>query len=587
MMHLIQHTNIDFMKLFPICAVISVSIIAGGLILAGLRGQGLFDIDFTGGVSVQVAFREPQQADAVREALAHLPDVAINDVRFQNEAEGKRFDINTSEQDLAKVRTELTTVFGAKLETNSVKLGKVTLITAGDVPADATGPAIKAPAAPAKPPATAPETSALKPPAAKPAEKAAAKPAEKPAEKPAAKPVEKPAAKPAEKPAAKPTDGKSSRTPLPGNHELALADDLPWLLAQATDAKPAADKASAKPASAKPASEKPAEKPAAKPAEKAAEKPAEKPAAKPAEKPAAETTPAPTAETIVGAFVGGARGELTFTHPVNHQSVVDLLVEALKATGQSTDTATFEASNPEFAEGSSKAFEVWEVKLQLPPEQAEKVLATLQKQVQASPFFPAANRIGAAVAGNTRVQAIYAIIASWFLIIAYLWIRFQRVAFGLAAVIALIHDVLVMLGGVAASYWLAQIPGVSHYLLIDQFKVNLPLVAAFLTIIGYSVNDTIVVFDRIREVRGKDPSLTRKMVNDSTNQTLSRTLLTSLTVMIVVFIMYVLGGQALRGFSFALIVGVLTGTFSSIYVAAPILLWLIGKPGPDATKRFG
>ncbi len=137
--------------------------------------------------------------------------------------------------------------------------------------------------------------------------------------------------------------------------------------------------------------------------------------------------------------------------------------------------------------------------------------------------------------------------ASWCLIILYLWIRFQRVAFGVAAVIALIHDVLVMLGAVALSYYIAPFFG---FLLVEPFKINLPMVAAFLTIIGYSVNDTIVVFDRIREVRGKDPNLTRKMVNDSTNQTLSRTLLTSFTVFLVVVILYLFGGGALHGFAY-------------------------------------
>ena len=164
--------------------------------------------------------------------------------------------------------------------------------------------------------------------------------------------------------------------------------------------------------------------------------------------------------------------------------------------------------------------------------------------------------------------------ASWICIIIYLWVRFQGVAFGLAAVIALIHDVLVMLGAIALSIYIAPFLG---FLMVEPFKINLPIVAAFLTIIGYSVNDTIVVFDRIREVRGKDPSLTRKMVNDSTNQTLSRTLLTSFTVLLVVVVLYFFGGDAIHGFAFALVVGVLTGTYSSVYVAAPILLWLVGK----------
>ena len=124
-------------------------------------------------------------------------------------------------------------------------------------------------------------------------------------------------------------------------------------------------------------------------------------------------------------------------------------------------------------------------------------------------------------------------------------------------------------------------------LLIEPFKINLTIVAAFLTIVGYSVNDTIVVFDRIREVRGKDPNLTRKMVNDSTNQTLSRTLLTSLTVLLVVVVLVHFRRQAMHGLAFALIVGVVTGTYSSIYVAAPILLWLVANPprgGADGTR---
>ena len=143
----------------------------------------------------------------------------------------------------------------------------------------------------------------------------------------------------------------------------------------------------------------------------------------------------------------------------------------------------------------------------------------------------------AAVAGNTRLLAIYALVASWMCIIIYLWVRFQGVAFGLAAVVALVHDVFVMLGAIAISIYVAPFLG---FLMIEPFKINLPIVAAFLTIIGYSVNDTIVVFDRIREVRGKDPNLTRKMVNDSTNQTLSRTLLTSFTVLLVVVVLVLL-----------------------------------------------
>ena len=112
------------------------------------------------------------------------------------------------------------------------------------------------------------------------------------------------------------------------------------------------------------------------------------------------------------------------------------------------------------------------------------------------------------------------------------------------------------------------------FILITEFKIGLPVLAAFLTIIGYSLNDTIVVFDRIREVRGKDPRLTEGMINTSINQTLSRTLLTSLTTLLVVVILYIFGGQGIHGFAFALVVGVTVGTYSSIFVASPALFWM-------------
>ena len=228
-------------------------------------------------------------------------------------------------------------------------------------------------------------------------------------------------------------------------------------------------------------------------------------------------------------------------------------------------------TNPDYVEGD-KPYAAWNLRIKLPPAKAAKVVDELQRQVKESPYFPSASAIGSAVASGTQMQAIYALVASWTLIIIYLWVRFQGAAFGVAAVIALIHDVFVMLGGIAFSYYIAPYLG---FLMIDPFKINLAIVAAFLTIIGYSVNDTIVVFDRIREVRGKDPRMTRQMVNDSTNQTLSRTLLTLFTVLLVVVILYIAGGKEIHGFAFALIIGVLTGTYSSIYVAAPILLWMI------------
>jgi len=274
------------------------------------------------------------------------------------------------------------------------------------------------------------------------------------------------------------------------------------------------------------------------------------------------------------AFVGGSQTVLTLKTAMNAKAVEDQITVAVEASKVSSDTVPFRVSNAEYIEGETKAYRHWTVTMQLPPEKAKIVLSAMEQHLEDSPIFPASSTIGGTVAGKTRQLAVLALVASWGCMIIYLWVRFQGVAFGVAAVVALIHDVFVMLGAIAVSIYVAPYLG---FLMIDPFKINLPIVAAFLTIIGFSVNDTIVIFDRIREVRGKDPDLTKKMVNNSTNQTLSRTLLTSFTVLLVVVVLYLFGGEAVHGFAFALIVGVATGTYSSIYVASPILLWMIGK----------
>jgi SecD/SecF fusion protein len=198
-------------------------------------------------------------------------------------------------------------------------------------------------------------------------------------------------------------------------------------------------------------------------------------------------------------------------------------------------------------------------------------------------LFERLTNFGGTVAGETRTLALMATVASWVIIIAYLWWRFHSFTYGLAAVLAVVHDVLITLGAIAVSYWLAKIPAVSTVLQIDQFKIDLPIVAAFLTLIGFSVNDTIVIFDRIREIKGKTPHLTHKMVNDAINQTLSRTILTSFTAWLVVVILYFFGGEGLHGFAFALVVGFLSGTYSTVYIATPILIdWVATKAEPPS-----
>ncbi|MFP4053424.1 MAG: protein translocase subunit SecD [Phycisphaerae bacterium] len=195
----------------------------------------------------------------------------------------------------------------------------------------------------------------------------------------------------------------------------------------------------------------------------------------------------------------------------------------------------------------------------------------------------------AAIAAQASQKALIAIILSWLAIVLYLWLRFGSARWGLAAVICLVHDVLIVLGLVAASAYVYNAFG--EVLGIQAFKVDLAMVAALLTVIGYSVNDTIVVFDRIRENRGKLTTISPQVLNASINQTLARTLLTSTTTLIVVLVMYIFGGAGIRPFSFALLMGVLFGTYSSIAIASPLLMGfkkaLVAKmqPQPHTTEE--
>lgn len=223
---------------------------------------------------------------------------------------------------------------------------------------------------------------------------------------------------------------------------------------------------------------------------------------------------------------------------------------------------------------SSLPFSVWTIELPVDESAANMVMAEVKSKMDSDPVWISSSMVGSRVADDMIRRAFGALFASLLCIIGYIWFRFQRVIYGLAAVAALLHDVLVTLGAIAISAWLA---GALGFLLIDPFKISLTVVAALLTIIGYSLNDTIVVFDRIRETKGKAPRLTGEMINVSINQTLSRTLLTSVTTLIVVLLLYFFGGEGIHAFAFALVVGVLVGTYSSIFVASPILLMLLEK----------
>lgn len=177
--------------------------------------------------------------------------------------------------------------------------------------------------------------------------------------------------------------------------------------------------------------------------------------------------------------------------------------------------------------------------------------------------------IGPRFADDLKRGAIESIIYAIILIFIYIFIRFRNWTFSAGAVLALIHDVTITLG-----IFTILTDWVNFSLQIDQ-----TIIAAFLTIVGYSLNDTVVVFDRIRE-----NSIVHKgmdfipMVNKSLNDTLSRTVITSLTTMFVVAILFIFGGEVLKGFSFALILGIILGTYSSLYVASALVVELKEKP---------
>ena len=168
--------------------------------------------------------------------------------------------------------------------------------------------------------------------------------------------------------------------------------------------------------------------------------------------------------------------------------------------------------------------------------------------------------VGPAVSAQLRRDALLAVLYSMFFIVLYLWFRFE-LKFSIGAVVALAHDVLITLGVFA----------------LLHRQINLPVVAAILTIIGYSLNDTIVVFDRIREAlrlyRGRGMTYA-EIMNLSINQTLSRTLLTSLTTLFVTVVLLIFGGDAIFDFALALTVGIIVGTYSSIFIASPITYYI-------------
>jgi SecD/SecF fusion protein len=271
---------------------------------------------------------------------------------------------------------------------------------------------------------------------------------------------------------------------------------------------------------------------------------------------------------------------LTFPEKIARSALAAKLEEALAA--EDLAGAEYDLQSSDSAAAASKPCRDWALSLSLDADASRRVLDRMEAEIAGTPVYLSANAIGGKVAGNTQVTAAYAMLASLALIVLYIWVRFQNVAFGLAAVAALAHDVLVALAALAASRYLAPFLGWAQ---VDPFRISLDVVAALLTIVGFSINDTIVIFDRLREVRGKAKFVTAEMVDRAVNQTLSRTILTSGTTFLVVLLLYALGGPGIHAFAFTMLVGVITGTYSSIFIAAPLVLWLQHRFGMAAVAE--
>ena len=184
-----------------------------------------------------------------------------------------------------------------------------------------------------------------------------------------------------------------------------------------------------------------------------------------------------------------------------------------------------------------------------------KIKKTLINNLNAEINFRRVENVGPKVSSELLQSGIIAISLSLIAMLFYIWIRFEW-QFSVGSIVALFHDVIITIGIFS----------------ILSLEVNLSIIAAVLTIVGYSMNDTVVIYDRIRENLNKYTRLNiSETANLSINETLSRTIITSLTTLLALLSIYILGGEILRGFSFAMILGVLIGTYSSIFVAAPVL----------------
>ena len=263
-------------------------------------------------------------------------------------------------------------------------------------------------------------------------------------------------------------------------------------------------------------------------------------------------------------FTGGRTYVVRFDHPVNTQDIQKSLE---KVYGEPPQGITFGAANQvrittkyKVDDNAVEADEEVEnllyqgLKPYLPAD------VTFEKFL--SDYRQSSEKVGPTIADDLKREAVWAILFALIAIFLYILLRFRNWQFGMGAITALVHDVLITLGVFSLFYGIAPF----------SLEIDQAFIAAILTVVGYSINDTVVVFDRIREYVGLYRKRDRiEIINLALNSTLSRTLNTSMSTLVVLLMIFLFGGEVIRGFTFALLVGIIVGTYSSVFIASPVV----------------
>jgi len=279
-------------------------------------------------------------------------------------------------------------------------------------------------------------------------------------------------------------------------------------------------------------------------------------------------------------FVGGRTYQIRFEHEVSPSQIAD----ALKNTLGNVEVKTFGAPNQ--VKISTK-YKVQEESTEIDNEVQELLYKGLQKFLPEGTSFDSfakatstdkigimqSMKVGPTIAEDIKSSAFWSVIGSLIVIGLYILLRFRKWQFSMGAIVSSAHDVLMVLG----------IYSLTYSIMPFNMEIDQAFIAAILTVVGYSLNDTVIIYDRIREVM-REPHWSREKINHALNATLSRTLNTSFTTLAVLVTIFIFGGETLRGFMFAMIIGVFIGTYSSIFVAAPLIYDTV-KDEADYTKE--